>query len=63
MPDRGKRGFRIGVTLVKKICVAQGEESRGGRIAGVAVRIGRHSRIRFRRAQRSQLLGHGPQLC
>ena len=62
MPGRGERGFRFGIAFVEQVRVAQRQISRGRGIAGVAVRIGGHSRIGFRRAQHGQLLGHGPQL-
>ena len=54
----GQRGFGLGVALIEQIRVAERKVSRRSGLACVAMRVGRHSGIGRRRAQRRQLLGH-----
>ena len=61
-PRLRQRRFRIGIALVEQVRVAQRQVGRRRGLAGVAVRVGRHCRVGFRRAQCRQLLGHRLQL-
>ena len=62
LPRLAQVGSRIRITLVQQVGVPQRQVSRRGRIAGLLVRLSRHSRIGSRGAHGHQLLRHGPQL-